>query len=119
RVGAITAYTHTHTHLPGDIRTVDGRMGCTNSKGASRLESGAVSSAASALSAQDDARVAANPVAQANKGKAGSVQNRLSLGADFAFHASIGNPNMSRKNAVVISAADLKAWERMPLYEEC
>ncbi|CAM9693898.1 unnamed protein product, partial [Heterosigma akashiwo] len=51
-----------------------GRMGCTSSKEASRLKSGAASSAAASLSAQEDARVAANPVAQANKGTTTSVQ---------------------------------------------
>ncbi|CAM9734321.1 unnamed protein product, partial [Heterosigma akashiwo] len=49
-------------------------MGCTSSKEASRLESGAASSAAASLSAQDDTRVAANPVAQANKGTTASMQ---------------------------------------------
>ncbi|CAM9684776.1 unnamed protein product, partial [Heterosigma akashiwo] len=33
---------------------------------------------------QDEACVAANPVAQANKGTTASVQNRLTLGAEFA-----------------------------------
>ncbi|CAM9229183.1 unnamed protein product, partial [Heterosigma akashiwo] len=67
-------------------------MGCTSSKEASRLqtgktaipanhlpspaaaESGAASSAAVFLSVQEDARVAANPVAQANQGTTTSVQ---------------------------------------------
>ncbi|CAM9346567.1 unnamed protein product, partial [Heterosigma akashiwo] len=48
-----------------------------------------------------------------------SKENRLTLGKEFANCASFGNPNMSRKNAVVISAADLKAWGRMPRYEQC
>lgn len=45
--------------------------------------------------------------------------DRLTLGAQFTDCAGIGNPNISRENVVVISVADLKAWGRMPFFEEC
>ncbi|CAN0035004.1 unnamed protein product, partial [Heterosigma akashiwo] len=68
-------------------------MGCTSSKEASHLESAAASSAATMTGRMTEKKVNLTQISatlpgpdteQANNGKAASVQNRLTLGAEFA-----------------------------------